>query len=91
MPLNLRADDGGPNRGMLVSERDGFPAVSVLGFEPVPYDHVVVTSADGQQREAAMADGYWWTPMPDDGRDSEISYRAYDADGVLVDQGSSSR
>lgn len=84
--LNFEAVDGGANRGTVMSLRDGSEFVSVLGYEPFPYDHVVVTSVDGQEHEAVMADGYWWAPMRNDGRASAITWRAYDANGTQIDQ-----
>lgn len=81
-----------PTAGMFLSGgdalEDGSELVSVLGFEPFPYDHVVVTDPQGQDHYAVMGEGFWWTPVRvDPGVDREgITWRAYAADGTQIDE-----
>lgn len=88
--LNFEADAGGPNEGYVTSADDdpeqGTQRLSIVGFDPTGFQRVVVTDADGREFDAALADGYWWAPAVTPlGDDQRLTWRAYDAQGVLVD------
>lgn len=88
------AEVGAPRRETWASSnvdvggRTGWVASS-FGFVPADVERVVVSTADGQEYEAAVSDGRWWTSVwvPEEAMAQQSSWRAFDASGALVEEG----
>lgn len=84
------APEGAPRRTTwAASTTDGAFVASYFGFVPTTVDRVVVSTPDGEQYEAAVSDGRWWTSVwvPDEDLVDAATWQAFDAAGRVVEEG----